>query len=265
MNRLSRLFAAKDRNILNIYFTAGYPALDSTQIIIQQLAVAGADLIEIGMPYSDPMADGETIQRSSMQALENGMSLDRLFGQVQEARRHTEIPLVLMGYYNQVMQYGPERFVQRARQSGVDGLILPDLPAYEYERDFRDLADRAGLEVSFLITPQTSDERIREIATSSTGFLYVVSSASITGGSQTITDRQRSYFERIAALDLPNPKLIGFGISDATTFRTACEYFNGAIIGSAFIRALGGQEGRVGAATREFVESILQPSLQPDT
>ncbi|CAH1000054.1 Tryptophan synthase alpha chain [Neolewinella maritima] len=259
MNRLSKLFADKPRDVLNVYFTAGYPALDSTVPVITALAESGADLIEIGMPYSDPMADGETIQRSSMQALSNGMTLKLLFEQIAEARRHTEVPLVLMGYYNQLMQYGPDRFVDKAAEAGVDGLILPDLPAYEYQRDFRDIAERAGLEISFLVTPQTTDERIREIAATSTGFMYVVSSSSITGGSAQISDRQRAYFDRIAALGLDNPKLIGFGISDARTFRTACEYFNGAIIGSAFIRALHGQDERVAEATREFVHGILAP------
>ncbi|MCP9237571.1 tryptophan synthase subunit alpha [Lewinella sp. JB7] len=262
MNRLSRLFASKQKDILNIYFTAGYPTLDSTVPIIRSLAESGADLIEIGMPYSDPMADGETIQESSSVALRNGMNLKLLVEQIEEARRHTQIPLVLMGYFNQVMQYGMERFVGAVAGAGIDGLILPDLPAYEYERDFRQLAERAGLQVSFLITPQTSDERIREIAGSSTGFLYVVSSSSITGGSAEISDRQRAYFNRIERLNLPNPKLIGFGISDAASFRTACEYFNGAIIGSAFIRSLAGQEDRVAEASREFVDAILQAEIR---
>ena len=261
MNRLTQLFQHKQRDVLNIYFTAGYPGLESTVPIITALGEAGADLVEIGMPYSDPMADGETIQQSSMQALGNGMSLRLLFEQIAEARQQTEIPLVLMGYYNQVMQYGPERFVRAAAAAGVDGLILPDLPAYEYVNEFRALAEAADLQVSFLITPQTEDARIREIAASSTGFLYIVSSNAITGGSSQITDRQRAYFDRIAALDLPNPKLIGFGISDATTFRTACTYFNGAIIGSAFIRALEGQEERIGEATRAFVQRILGPEV----
>ncbi len=257
-NRLATLFSTKKKDVLNIYFTAGHPELESTVTIIRSLAESGADLIEIGVPYSDPMADGETIQQSSMKALQNGMTLKVLFKQIAEAREHTQIPLVLMGYFNQVMQYGMERFVRAAAAAGVDGLILPDLPAYEYQRDFRQLAESAGLQVSFLITPQTSDDRIREIAASSTGFLYVVSSSSITGGSSVITDRQRAYFDRIDALQLNNPKLIGFGISDATTFRTACEYFEGAIIGSAFIRALSGQEERVAAATRDFVHGILE-------
>jgi tryptophan synthase alpha chain len=259
MNRLAKLFREKPRNLLNVYFTAGYPGLKSTVPIIRALDAAGADLIEIGMPYSDPMADGETIQQSSMRALENGMTLKLLFEQIDEARRHTEIPLILMGYFNQVMQYGAERFVTAAAGAGVDGLILPDLPAYEYERDFRRLAEEAGLQVSFLITPQTTDERIREIAATSTGFLYVVSSSSITGGSGGISDQQEAYFRRIAHLKLPNPKLIGFGISDAESFRRACRHFNGAIIGSAFIRALSGRGGEEAAVTQEFVTSILRP------
>jgi tryptophan synthase alpha chain len=259
MNRLTKLFQSGTPDLLNVYFTAGYPNLDSTVPVITSLAEAGANLIEIGMPYSDPMADGETIQRSSMQALKNGMTLDLLFEQIAEARRYTEIPLVMMGYYNQVMQYGPQRFVRAAAEAGVDGLILPDLPVHEYNQDFRALAEAADLQVSFLITPQTSQERIREIGALSTGFIYVVSSSSITGKSGSITEAQKEYFARINGLDLPQPKLIGFGISDAASFRTACGYADGAIIGSAFIRALAGREEDVEKATKEFVEGILQP------
>lgn len=258
MNRLTTLFQTKTENLLNVYFTAGYPQLDSTETIIRTLADAGADLIEVGVPYSDPMADGETIQKSSMQALKNGMTLDTLFAQLRSARQHTEVPMVLMGYFNQVMQYGPERFCKAAQDAGVDGLILPDLPVFEYEQEFKAIAERYDLQITFLITPQTSDERIRKIGALSTGFIYVVSSSSITGSSSGISDGQKDYFARIAALDLPQPKLIGFGISDAKSFRTACEYANGAIIGSAFIRALAGQEDVV-AATTAFVEGILEP------
>lgn len=258
MNRLSELFARKSANLLNVYFTAGYPRLEDTVTIIRNLAEAGTDLIEVGMPYSDPMADGETIQRSSMQALENGMTLDTLFAQITEARQHTQIPLVLMGYYNQVMQYGPERFVAAAAKAGVDGLILPDLPVFEYEKEFRAIAAAHDLQVTFLITPQTSEARIREIGALSSGFIYVVSSSSITGKSGEITQAQKDYFARIQAMDLPQPRLIGFGISDAASFRTACAYANGAIIGSAFIRTLAGQEN-VAEITREFVESVLEP------
>ena len=256
MNRLSQLFSRKSQNLLNVYFTAGYPELDSTVTVIRSLAEAGADLIEVGVPYSDPMADGETIQNSSMQALKNGMTLDVLFGQLTEARRHTQVPMVLMGYYNQVMQYGPERFCRAAKEAGADGLILPDLPVFEYEREFRAIAEQYDLQVTFLITPQTTDARIRQIGELGTGFIYVVSSSSITGKSGAITDAQKAYFARIAALDLPQPRLIGFGISDAESFRTACAYANGAIIGSAFIRALAGQED-VAAATTAFVRGVL--------
>ena len=259
MNRLTQLFNTKKTNLLNVYFTAGYPQLDSTVPIITTLAAAGADLIEVGVPYSDPMADGETIQRSSMQALQNGMKLDLLFDQLTQARQQTEVPLVMMGYFNQVMQYGPERFCRAASDAGVDGLILPDLPVFEYEQEFRAIAERYDLQVTFLITPQTSDERIRKIGELSTGFLYVVSSSSITGSSSGISEAQKAYFARIAALDLPQPRLIGFGISDAESFRTACRYANGAIIGSAFIRALKDQED-VEAATRRFVAGILEPA-----
>ncbi|TXF90428.1 tryptophan synthase subunit alpha [Neolewinella aurantiaca] len=258
MNRLSKLFTAKDKNLLNVYFTAGYPELDSTETIIRSLAESGADLIEVGVPYSDPMADGETIQNSSMQALKNGMTLDILFQQLTSAREHTEVPMVMMGYFNQVMQYGPERFCKAAHEAGVDGLILPDLPVYEYETEFKAIAEKYDLQVTFLITPQTSSERINKIGALSTGFIYVVSSSSITGKSGGITEEQKAYFARIASLNLPQPRLIGFGISDAKSFRTACEYANGAIIGSAFIRALAGEHD-VAAATAAFVGRILGP------
>jgi tryptophan synthase alpha chain len=256
MNRLTQLFNTKRNDLLNVYFTAGYPKLDSTETIIRTLADSGADLIEVGVPYSDPMADGETIQNSSMQALKNGMTLDTLFAQLSSARKHTQVPMVLMGYFNQVMQYGPDRFCKAAHEAGVDGLILPDLPVHEYEQEFRAIAERYDLQVTFLITPQTSDARIQKIGALSTGFIYVVSSSSITGKSGGITEEQKAYFARIAELDLPQPRLIGFGISDAESFRTACEYANGAIIGSAFIRALTGKED-VAAATEDFVSSVL--------
>jgi len=258
MNRLTKLFREQPEDLLNVYFTAGYPRLDSTVTIIRSLASAGANLIEVGVPYSDPMADGETIQQSGMKALQNGMTLEILFAQLTEARRHTQVPLVMMGYFNQVMQYGSERFCKAAHEAGVDGLILPDLPVFEYEQQFRAIAERYDLQVTFLVTPQTSDERIRKIGALSTGFIYVVSSSSITGKSGDITAEQKVYFARIAALDLPRPRLIGFGISDAKSFRTACKYANGAIIGSAFIRAPKDEED-VAVATTKFVEGILEP------
>lgn len=256
MNRLTKLFQEQPQDLLNVYFTAGYPQLDSTVTIIRSLAAAGANLIEVGVPYSDPMADGETIQQSSMKALQNGMTLDTLFAQLTEARSHTEVPLVMMGYFNQVMQYGSERFCKAAKDAGVDGLILPDLPVFEYEQEFKAIAEKYDLQVTFLITPQTSDARIAKIGALSTGFIYVVSSSSITGKSKDISEEQKAYFARIAALNLPQPKLIGFGISDAKSFRTACEYANGAIIGSAFIRALKDVDD-VAAATANFVDGVL--------
>lgn len=255
LNRLDQLFQTKTENILNVYFTAGYPELNDTVTIITELAAAGADLIEIGMPFSDPMADGETIQQSSMQALANGMTLKILFEQIREARRHTQVPLVLMGYFNQLMQYGEQRFIADCAAAGVDGLILPDLPVYEYERDYRQMVEAADLRMSFLITPQTSTDRIEAIGKAGNGFIYVVSSSSITGKTSGISDAQIAYFKRINSSSLTQPKLIGFGISDKATFQTACQYANGAIIGSAFIRALG-TGGEVKETCHAFVRSI---------
>ncbi|MEL7021753.1 MAG: tryptophan synthase subunit alpha [Bacteroidota bacterium] len=238
MNRIQHLFQNKKSDILNIYFTAGYPQLDDTVTIITSLADAGVDLIEIGMPYSDPLADGPTIQESGTAAIKNGMKLSVLFEQIKEARQRTDVPLILMGYFNQVMQYGERAFVERCAEVGIDGLILPDLPLFEYENYFGQMVKAAGLTVSFLITPQTTDERIRKVDELTEGFIYMVSSASITGAKKGISPQQVAYFERINAMSLRNPRLIGFGISDHDTFRTACNYANGAIIGSAFIRAL---------------------------
>ena len=255
MNRLDRLFAEKQSNILNIYFTAGYPQLNDTTKIITTLSAAGVDLIEIGMPYSDPMADGPTIQESGMEALKNGMTLEVLFEQVQSIRAQTEVPLVLMGYFNQVMQYGEAAFVERCIEAGIDGVILPDLPIYEYETLYRKLFEKAGLYINFLITPQTTEERIRKIDELSRGFIYMVSDASITGAKSGISDRQIAYFDRIDALKLKHPRLIGFGISDHETYSIACQYAQGAIIGSAFIKALGASNNLENAIA-EFVQKI---------
>ncbi len=255
MNRIKKLFQQKKNNILNIYFTAGYPNLNDTETVILNLAQSGVDLIEIGMPYSDPLADGPTIQESGTAAIENGMNVDLLFEQIERVRQHTQVPLVMMGYFNQVMQYGEEKFFKRAAAVGVDGLILPDLPIYEYENFYRKMIEEAGLTVSFLITPQTKEDRIRKVDELTEGFIYVVSSAAITGGSGGISEAQIAYFNRINAMNLRNPRLIGFGISDKKSFDTASEYARGAIIGSAFIRALGAGED-VAETTKEFVGKI---------
>ncbi len=258
MNRIDQLFARKHRDILNIYFTAGFPKLEDTGPIIESLTDAGVDLIEVGMPYSDPLADGPTIQQSGMQAIRNGMYLDRLFEQLRAVRPHTEVPMVLMGYFNQVMQYGEQRFVDACVEAGIDGLILPDLPLHEYQTYYQDMVESAGLNISFLITPQTSEARIRLIDSLTRGFIYMVSNSSITGAKTGISDAQIAYFERIAALHLSSPRLIGFGISNHDTFQTACSYANGAIIGSAYIKALAAHPEDVPGATKRFVQSIRQ-------
>ena len=256
MNRIQQLFADKPADILNVYFTAGYPGLQDTEPVILALDDAGADLIEVGMPYSDPLADGPTIQESGTAAIQNGMTLDLLFEQIQSARQKTEIPMVMMGYFNQVMQYGEEKFFRKAKEAGVDGLILPDLPVYEYEQFYREMVEDLGLAISFLITPQNSEERIKQIDSLSRGFIYMVSNSSITGAKKEITQTQLDYFNRINAMDLDNPRLIGFGISSHETFKTACQYARGAIIGSAFIKALkAGKEVR--ESTTQFVQKIL--------
>ena len=255
MNRIQQLFQNKRDHILNIYFTAGYPALNDTGKIILALEHAGVDLIEIGMPYSDPLADGPTIQESGMAALKNGMTLPLLFDQIESVRNETNIPLVLMGYFNQVMQYGERQFFEKCKSVGVDGLILPDLPLFEYEQFYQNHIQELGLNASFLITPQTSEDRIQKVDELSSGFVYMVSNASITGAKNTISDKQVAYFERINAMNLEVPRLIGFGISSHETYSKACEYANGAIIGSAYIKALKESED-IEATTLAFVKSI---------
>lgn len=238
MNRIDHAFQEKNKNILNVYFTAGYPNLDDTAGIIKALAAAGADLIEIGIPYSDPVADGPTIQASNDVSLANGMTIKKLFDQLEGIRNTVDIPLILMGYFNPVMQYGLEAFCQRCQQVGIDGLILPDLPVSVYMSQYKQLFDSYGLHNIFLITPNTSEERIRQIDDNSAGFIYMVSSASTTGAKSDISNIQEAYFDRVNGYGLKNPRLIGFGISNYETFKKACAYANGAIIGSAFINLI---------------------------
>ena len=256
MNRIKRLFNRKDREVLNVYFTAGYPSLDDTTKIAIELDNQGVDMIELGMPYSDPLADGLTIQQSSTKALQNGMTLEILFQQVADIRKQIETPIILMGYLNQVMQYGKERFIKKCKEVGIDGLILPDLPMDIYEEEYQQLLEENDIAISFLVTPQTSDERIRKADELSSGFIYIVSQSSITGNTGDISTDQQQYFDRIQEMDLETPSLIGFGIHDRSTYQTACANSNGAIIGSAFIRALE-CEGNLEDRVRGFIGTIL--------
>ncbi|EKB50405.1 tryptophan synthase subunit alpha [Cecembia lonarensis] len=238
MNRIDQLFQKKKERVLSIYFTAGFPKLEDTLPIMESIEAAGADIIEIGVPYSDPIADGPTIQDSNMIALNNGMSLKKLFEQLQDMRKTVSIPVVLMGYLNPIIQYGMENFCKKCQELGIDGLILPDLPMQQYLDEYKELFNQYGLRNTFLISPQTSEKRIREIDEHSNGFIYMVSAHSITGARTGISEEQIAYFQRVQSMGLKNPRLIGFGISDAGTFYKASLYGNGAIIGSAFIKKI---------------------------
>jgi tryptophan synthase alpha chain len=237
-NRLEQLFEKKKERILSVYFTAGFPGLDDTADIIKHLQSSGADIVEVGIPFSDPVADGPTIQESNKRALENGISLKLIFEQLKDIRKEVDMPIILMGYINPVLQYGVENFCGKCEQIGIDGLILPDLPMQEYMDEYKVMFESRGLLNIFLITPQTAEERIREIDINSKGFIYMVALAGTTGAKADITEDQLSYFERVKAMQLKNPTLIGFGISNHETFDGACKHASGAIIGSAFINVL---------------------------
>jgi len=241
MNRLNQLFDTKKNNLLSIYFTAGYPALNTTLDIAEALEKAGVDFLEIGFPYSDPVADGPTIQHSSEKALENGMTLNRLFDELKDLRKRVSIPILLMGYVNPIVQFGVELFCKKAAEVGVDGIIVPDLPMYEYEALYAKFFIDNNLSNIFLVTPQTSEERIRKIDELSNTFVYLLSSSSITGGNLQVSVNIQDYYRRIKAMKLKNPSVIGFGISDNATFKKACEYACGAIVGSAFVKLLGNE------------------------
>jgi tryptophan synthase alpha chain len=255
MSKIQTLFKNKNSKVLNVYCTAGYPELNSTVPVMKALQQNGADLIEIGMPYSDPLADGEVIQDSGSKALANGMTIAVLFEQLKNSSKEITVPIILMGYMNPVMQYGFEKFCAKAAEVGVNGLILPDLPIYEFETQYGSIIKKYGLDFIFLVTPETSEERIRKIDTLTTGFIYAVSSSSTTGNNKAIAD-QEPYFKKLQSMKLNNPILVGFGIKDKATFGAACRYTNGAIIGSAYIKALANTKD-INATTKEFLNTVL--------
>lgn len=237
-NRIHKLFREKKGKILSVFYTAGFPHLDDTVPVALALEEAGADMIEIGIPFSDPVADGPTIQASNKIALDNGMNVNRLLEQVVEIRKTAKLPLILMGYLNPVMQYGIERFVRDAHAAGVDGLILPDMPADVYQHEYKLLFDKHGMANTFLISPTTSEDRIRRIDSLTSGFIYAVSASSTTGARNEFSEEQKAYFKRLKAMKLHNPFLIGFGISNHESFDIASSYCSGAIVGSAFVNTI---------------------------
>ena len=259
MSTLKNLFQKKPGNILNIYCTAGYPHLDSTTEIMRALQKHGADIIELGIPYSDPLADGPVIQESSAVAIANGMTIKKLFEQLKDIRNEIKIPVILMGYMNPVLQFGFEKFCATAAEVGVDGLILPDMPEYEFEKEYGAIVKKYNLDFIFLVTPETSEQRVRKLDSLSSGFLYAVSSSSTTGTEKKPAD-VTGYLQKLKNLELKNPVLVGFGIHDYTSFKAICQQAEGAIIGSAFIKALK-NSGDVNATTKSFLSSILQPPV----
>jgi len=255
MARLENLFKAQSKRVLNVYCTAGYPDLNSTLQIMESLQENGANIIELGMPYSDPLADGEVIQRSSLHALSNGMTLKVLFEQLREMRKTIHIPVVLMGYMNPILQFGFEAFCARAKEVGVDGLILPDLPLFEFENSYGKTIKDNGLDFIFLVTPETPEERLRKLDSLSSGFLYAVSSSATTGKDKDFS-QVALYLERLQQMNLKNPSLVGFGIKDKQSFDAVNEFTQGAIIGSAYINALSKGED-VGEITKQFLNGVL--------
>ncbi len=259
MNRIKKLFYQKKKNIVSIYFTAGFPQLNNTATILSSLQKHGTDLIEIGMPYSDPLADGPVIQHSSLIALQNGITIKKLFEQLKDCRHTIHLPLILMGYLNPVLQYGIEKFCGDAHDVGVDGIILPDLPLHEYATEYKKLFQKYELDFIFLITPETNEKRIRKIDAMSKGFIYAVSSSSITGTDKDL-NLQKKYFQRLQDMRLKNPVMIGFGIKDNKTFYQACKHASGAIIGTAYIKAIENSNS-IEADTEKFLNSILDTAI----
>jgi tryptophan synthase alpha chain len=255
MNRIDKLFKEKNNNILSVYFTAGYPHIDSTVEIIKQLSDSGADMIEIGIPFSDPMADGPVIQKSNQKALKNGMNLKLLFSQLKNIRKDVNVPLILMGYLNPVIQFGMENFCRISEESGIDGVILPDLPPLVFTEEYSDIFNKYNLYNILLVSPQSSPERISLIDSISKGFIYIVSSSSVTGKKGAFSEEQITYFNRVKDMALKNPCMIGFGISDREAFLTAGKYARGGIIGSAFLNSLS-QSGSSESIISEFINKF---------
>ena len=255
MTRIEELFKKKQTKILNVYCTAGFPQLEDTLTVIRALEKEGADVIELGMPYSDPLADGPVIQHSSTIALQNGMTIKKLFEQLLDFRKEISVPVLLMGYMNPILQYGFEKFCAEASAVGIDRLILPDLPEHEFETEYGAIIKKYGLNFVFLVTPETSEERVKKLDALSTGFLYAVSSSSTTGKDKNMND-VKGYLQKLKNLKLKNPVFVGFGIKDKQTFETACENANGAFIGTAFIKALE-NDNDVERATKKFVNEII--------
>ncbi|WP_288097186.1 tryptophan synthase subunit alpha [Hydrotalea sp.] len=256
MSRITEVFLKKSNNVLNVYCTAGYPELNSTLTVMQALQNHGADLIELGMPYSDPLADGPIIQESSSIALQNGMTIQVLFEQLKDCRNTINVPIILMGYMNPILQYGFEAFCQKAVEVGVDGLILPDLPEYEFETMYGAMIKKYGLDFIFLITPETSETRIKKLDALSSGFLYAVSSSATTGNDKNFAEVEK-YLQNLQQMHLKNPIMVGFGIKDHATFTAACKYSNGAIIGSAYIKALSSSVD-IETGTKNFLQNIIK-------
>ena len=254
MNRINKVFEKK-KNLLSIYFTAGFPKINDTLKIIKELDKSRVDMIEIGLPFSDPLADGPTIQKSSEKALINGMTTNLLFDQLKDLRKISDVPVVIMGYFNPILQYGIERFCSNCKDVGIDGLIIPDLPADIYKKNYKNIFKKHKLNMMFLITPQTSNERINLIDNLSKGFIYMVSSYSVTGARDFFDEYQIDYFKRIKKMKLSNPVLIGFGIGNNNTYKTACKYSSGAIIGSAFIKHI--KKNGV-KSTKDFIGEITE-------
>ena len=256
MNRIDRLFSGSPKRLLSIYFCAGAPTLDGTADVIRSLAREGVDMIEIGIPFSDPMADGPVIQDAATKALRNGMTLEKLFSQLEGIRRDVDIPLILMGYLNPVFRYGFEAFCKRCTEVGVDGIILPDLPFKDYVESYKDVAERYGLRFIMLITPETSEERVRLIDAHTSGFIYMVSSAATTGAQKDFDAQKQAYFRKIEEMGLRIPRMVGFGISNKQTFDAACEHASGGIIGSRFVTLLEQANGDATAAIRQLKADI---------